>query len=89
MPNYSQRYLLVVSWGFSKALGLSGAFYYYYIWKMSNNIFLNFPNFYFAQEQSFLKLVNFAHREGVVKFIRIYCLFHGAGGEVYYVIFLS
>jgi hypothetical protein len=76
-PNFSQRYIMVILWGFSKALGLSGAFYYYYIWKMSNNIFLNFPNFYFAQEQSFLKLVNFAHREGVVKVLGIYGLFMG------------
>jgi hypothetical protein len=31
MTNFSQRYLLVILWEFSKALGLSGAFYYYYI----------------------------------------------------------
>jgi hypothetical protein len=31
MPNLSQGYLLVLLWEFSKALGLSGAFYYYYI----------------------------------------------------------
>jgi hypothetical protein len=30
MPNFSQRYVLVILWEFSKALGLSGAFYYYY-----------------------------------------------------------
>jgi hypothetical protein len=47
-----------------------------------------FPLFFFAQEQSFFKLVNFAHKEGVVKFLRIYGLFHGVGGEVYYIIFL-
>jgi hypothetical protein len=56
---------------------------------MSNNIFPNFPIFFFAQEQSFFKLVNFAHREGVVKFLGIHGLFHGAGGEVYYIIFSS
>jgi hypothetical protein len=89
MPNFSQRYLLVILWRFSKALGLSGDFYYYYIWKMSNNRFLNFPIFFFAQEQSLFKLVNFSHREGVVKFLGIYCIFHGVGGEVYYIIFLS
>jgi hypothetical protein len=55
---------------------------------MSNNIFPNFP-ISFVQEQSFLKLVNFAHGEGVVKFLRIYGLFHGVRGEVYYIIFLS
>jgi hypothetical protein len=89
MPNFSQRYLLVILWGFSKVLGLSGAFYYYYIWKMSNNKFLNFPIFLFVQEHSFFKLVNFAHREGVVKFLGIFGLFHGVRGEVYYIIFLS
>jgi hypothetical protein len=47
-----------------------------------------FSIFFFAQEQSFFKLVNFAHREGVVKFLGIYGLFHGVGGEVYYIIFL-
>jgi hypothetical protein len=46
---------------------------------MSNNKFLNFPIFFFAQDQSFFKLVNFAHREGVIKFLGIYGLFHGAG----------
>jgi hypothetical protein len=56
---------------------------------MSNNRFLNFPIFFFVQEQSFLKLVNFAHREVVVKFHGIYDLFHGVGSEVYYIIFLS
>jgi hypothetical protein len=56
---------------------------------MSNNRFLNFSIFFFAQEQSFFKLVNFAHREGVVKFLGIYGPFPGAGGEVYYIIFLS
>jgi hypothetical protein len=55
---------------------------------MSNNKFLNFPISFFVQEQSFLKLVNFAHREGVVKFLGIYGLFHGVGSEVYYIIFL-
>jgi hypothetical protein len=90
MPNFSQGYLLVILWEFSKALGFNGAFYYYYIWKMSNNRFLNFPIFFFAQEQSFFKLVNFAHREGVVKFLGIYGLFHGVGGEVYFIkIYLS
>jgi hypothetical protein len=48
-----------------------------------------FPIFFFAQEQSFFKLVNFAHREGVVQFLGIYGHFHGTGGEVYYIIFLS
>jgi hypothetical protein len=51
---------------------------------MSNNRFLNFPIF-FVQEQSFFKLVNFAHGEGVVKFLGIYSLFHGVGGEVYFI----
>jgi hypothetical protein len=80
MPNFSQRYLLVILWGFSKSLGLSGAFYYYYNCKMSNNRFLNFPIFFFEQEQSFFQLVNFAHGEGVIKFLGIYGLFHGVGG---------
>jgi hypothetical protein len=31
---------------------------------MSNNRFPNFFMFFFVQEQSFLKLVNFSHREG-------------------------
>jgi hypothetical protein len=44
---------------------------------MSNNRFPNFPIFFFVQEQSFFKLINFAHREGVVKFLGIYGLFHG------------
>jgi hypothetical protein len=56
---------------------------------MSNNRFSNFPISFFVQEKSFLKLVNFAHREGVVKFLGIYGLFHGVGSEVYYIIFLS
>jgi hypothetical protein len=47
---------------------------------MSNNRFLNFPIFFFAQEQSFFQLVNFAHAEGVLKFLGIYGLFHGVGG---------
>jgi hypothetical protein len=34
-----------------------------------------------------LKLVNFVI--GVVKFLGIHGLFHGVGGEVYYIIFLS
>jgi hypothetical protein len=55
---------------------------------MSNNRFPNFSIFFLAQEQSFLKLVNFAYREGVVKFLGIYGLFHGAGGEVYSITFL-
>jgi hypothetical protein len=55
---------------------------------MSNNIFLNFPIFFFAQGQSFFMLASFAHGEGVVKFRGIYGLFHGVGGEVYYIIFL-
>jgi hypothetical protein len=46
---------------------------------MSNNRFPNFSIFLFAQEQSFLKLVNFAQREGVVEFLGIYGLFHGWG----------
>jgi hypothetical protein len=52
---------------------------------MSNNRFLNFSIFFFAQEQSFFKLVNFAHGKGVVKLIGIYGLFHGVGGEVYFI----
>jgi hypothetical protein len=56
---------------------------------MSNNRFPNFPSFFFAQEQSFFKLVDFSHRDGVVKVLGIYGLFYGAGGEVYYIIFLS
>jgi hypothetical protein len=55
---------------------------------MSNNRFSNFSSFFFAQEQSFLKLVNLAYREWVVKFLGIYGLFHGAGGEVYSLTFL-
>jgi hypothetical protein len=55
---------------------------------MSNNIFPNFSIFFFAQEQSFLKLVNFGHKKGVVKFLGIYGLFHGAGGEMYSITFL-
>jgi hypothetical protein len=51
---------------------------------MSNNRFPNFPNS-FAQEQLFLKLVNFAHREEVVKFLGIYGLFHGVGSEVHFI----
>jgi hypothetical protein len=31
------------------------------------------------------KLINFAHGEGVVKFLGIYGLFHGVGGEVYFI----
>jgi hypothetical protein len=56
---------------------------------MSNNKFSNFSILFFAQEQSFLKLVNFAQREGVVEFLGIYGPFHGVGSEVYYIIFLS
>jgi hypothetical protein len=56
---------------------------------MSNNRFPNFLIFSFVQEQSFLKLVNFAHREGVVKFLGIYGLFHRVGCDMYYIIFLS
>jgi hypothetical protein len=56
---------------------------------MSNNRFLNFSIFFFVQEQSFLKLVNFVHREGVVKFLGIYDLFHEVWSEVYYIIFFS
>jgi hypothetical protein len=56
---------------------------------MSNNKFPNFLTFFFVQEQSFLKLVNFAHREEVVEFLGIYGLFNGVGSEVYYIIFLS
>jgi hypothetical protein len=55
---------------------------------MSNNRFPNFPIFFFVQEQSFLKLVNFAHRVGVVNVFGIYGLFHGVGGEVYFISFL-
>jgi hypothetical protein len=55
---------------------------------MSNNRFANFLIFFFVQEQSFLKLVNFAQRGGVVEFLRIYGLFHGVGSEGYYIIFL-
>jgi hypothetical protein len=55
---------------------------------MSNNKFPNFSSFFFAQEQSFLKLVNFTYREWVVIFLGIYSLFHGAGGEVYSITFL-
>jgi hypothetical protein len=55
---------------------------------MSNNRFPNFPKS-FAQEQSFLKLVNFVHREGVVEFLGIYGLFHGVGSEVYFITSLS
>jgi hypothetical protein len=54
--------------GIFQALGLNGAFYYYYNWKISNNRFLNFPIFFFAHEQSFFQLVNFAHGQGVVNF---------------------
>jgi hypothetical protein len=56
---------------------------------MSNNRFPNFSIFFFVQEQSLLKLVNFAYRVGVVKFLGIYGLFHRVGCEVYYIIFLS
>ena len=56
---------------------------------MSNNRFSNFPNSFFAQEQSFLKLDNFVHREGVVEFLGVYGLSHGVGSEVYYIICLS
>jgi hypothetical protein len=56
---------------------------------MSNNRFPNFSIFFFAQEKSFLKLVNFSQREGVVEFLGVYGLFHGVGSEVYYIIFLS
>jgi hypothetical protein len=52
---------------------------------MSNNRFPNFLIFFFVQEQSLLKLVNFSHREGVVKFLGIYGLFHGVRGEVYFI----
>jgi hypothetical protein len=79
MPKFSQWYLLVNVWWFSKYWGLSGAFHYYYIRKTSNNRFPNFPISFFVQVQSFLKLVNFSHREGVVKFLGIYGLFHGVG----------
>jgi hypothetical protein len=40
-----------------------GAFYYHYIWKISNNIFLIFPSFYFVQEESFLKFGIFLLKE--------------------------
>jgi hypothetical protein len=46
--------------------------------KCQTTDFLFFSIFFFAQEQSFFKLVNFAYREGVVKFLGIYGLFHGA-----------
>jgi hypothetical protein len=52
---------------------------------MSNNRFLNFPIFFFEQEQSFFQLVKFALGEKVVKFLGIYGLFHGVGGEVYFI----
>jgi hypothetical protein len=55
---------------------------------MPNNRFPDFPIFFFVQEQSFLKLVNFAHRVGVVNVFGIYGLFHGVGGEVYFISFL-
>jgi hypothetical protein len=55
---------------------------------MSSIRFPNFSIFFFAQEQSLFKLVNFAHRERVVKFLRIYGVFHGVGGEVYFITFL-
>jgi hypothetical protein len=45
--------------------------------KMSNNKFPNFIIFFFVQEQSFLKLVNFAHREYVVKFLEYMVFFMG------------
>jgi hypothetical protein len=51
--------------------------------KMSNNRFPNFSSFFFAQEQSFLKLVIFTYRGWVVRFLRIYNLSHGARGGVY------
>jgi hypothetical protein len=57
--------------------------------KCQTTDFLIFSIFFFVQEQSFFKLVNFAHREGVIKFLGIYGLFHETGGEVYYIIFLS
>jgi hypothetical protein len=46
---------------------------------MSNNKFLSFPIFFFAQEQSFFQLVNFAHGEGVVRVLGIYGLFPWLG----------
>jgi uncharacterized phage infection (PIP) family protein YhgE len=52
---------------------------------MSNNRFPNFPIFFFVQEQSFLKLVNFAHREGVVKFLGLYGLFSWVGDAGYFI----
>jgi hypothetical protein len=56
---------------------------------MSNNRFPNFSIFFFAQEQSFLKMVYFAYRERGGKILGIHGLFHGVGGEVYYIISLS
>jgi hypothetical protein len=56
--------------------------------KYQTTDFLIFSIFFFALEQSFLKLVNFAYREWVVKFLGIYGLFHGAGCEVYSIKFL-
>jgi hypothetical protein len=55
---------------------------------MTSNRFPNFSILFFAQEQSFFKLVNVARREGVVKFLGIYGLFHGTWGEVYFITFL-
>jgi hypothetical protein len=56
--------------------------------KCQTTDFLFFSIFFFAQEQSFFKLVNFAYREGVVKFLGIFGLSHVAGGEVYFITFL-
>jgi hypothetical protein len=47
--------------------------------KYQTTDFLIFSIFFFAQEQSFLKLVNFAYREWVVKFLGIYGFFMGQG----------
>jgi hypothetical protein len=50
--------------------------------KMSNNRFPIFSSFFFAQVQSFLKLVISTYRGWVLRFLRIYNLSHGAGGGV-------
>jgi hypothetical protein len=69
-------------------LKFGGLVVLFYIWKMSNNRFPNFPIFFFVQEQSFFKLVNFAHREGVVKFLEYTVFFMGQGWGVLHHIFI-
>jgi hypothetical protein len=51
--NFQPLILIVIWLWFSKVSSPLGAFYYHYTWKISNNIFLIFPIFFFAQEQSF------------------------------------